>query len=173
MDYGSLRTCLYIVRHALLLVVARKFILARDANRKLKLENPEDSIQLLSKKFILHDKLHLIKMQRVPTIPVYFIDVIYIVKYTRPSYRSNSRTPSSISIHVLSVHVNAWAVHRMREINFNKFLIVEFPRAQKIFRMRVTQRDNGISWFSPCHYTELEGLKKSLIKKYYCNLLLF
>lgn len=53
--------------------------------------------------------------------------------------------PSSISIHVLSVHVDAWIVYRMREMNFNKFLIVKFPREQKIFRMRVVQHDNGIS----------------------------
>lgn len=46
---------------------------------KLQLENPEDdkSTQLLYKKFILHNKLHLIKMQQVLTIPVYIIDVIY------------------------------------------------------------------------------------------------
>lgn len=79
MDYGSLRTCLYIVRHALLLVyVARKFILARDV--KLELENPEDGKSISScypRNLFCTDKLRLIKMQRVLTMPVYFIDVTY------------------------------------------------------------------------------------------------
>jgi len=49
------------------------------------------------------------------------------IKHTQLSYRSNGRMPPSISIYVLSVRVNAWVAYRMREINFNKFLVVEFP----------------------------------------------
>jgi len=71
-----------------------------------------------------------------------------------------------VSIHVLSVRMNAWVAYRMREINFNKFPFVEFSRAQKNFRMRVAQCDNGILQFFSSLYRFDLTKKKSLIKKY-------
>lgn len=65
-----------------LVYVARKFVLLREMrDGKLELERWQKYIRLLSKKFILHGKLRLIKILSL-TILVYFIDVIYSKMHT-------------------------------------------------------------------------------------------